>query len=127
MIMPANVLGSELENCCQNPMTGFFRDGYCNTCSEDIGMHTICVIMTEDFLKFSFNQGNDLTTSIPEYDFPGLKPGDKWCLCLPRWLEALEMNQAPKVYLKGTHISVLEHVSFDVLKKYAIDIEDLTL
>lgn len=125
--MPANVLGSELESCCENPITGFFRDGYCKTCAEDLGMHTVCVIVTDDFLEFSFSQGNDLITPIPEYAFPGLKSGDKWCLCLPRWLEALEMNQAPQVYLKGTHISAIEHISLDILKKYAIDIEEPNL
>ena len=119
--MAANVLGNELECCCDDPMTGFFRDGYCKTCAEDVGMHTVCTFMTEDFLEFSVSRGNDLVTPIPQYDFPGLKAGDKWCLCLPRWLEALEAGKAPRIYLKSTHISVLEHVSLDVLKQYAID------
>lgn len=125
--MSANVLGTELECCCQEPITGFFRDGYCQTGAEDLSMHTICAVMTDEFLEFSFMSGNDLTTPIPQYGFPGLKAGDKWCLCLPRWLEALEGGQAPQIYLKCTHISALEHIALDVLKQYALDTESANL
>lgn len=119
--MADNVLGTKLEYCCQDPVTGFFRDGYCNTCAEDIGMHTVCAVMTDEFLEFSFVHGNDLSTPMPQYEFFGLKPGDRWCLCLPRWLEALKEGKAPRIYLKSTHVSVLEHVELDVLKQYSVD------
>jgi uncharacterized protein len=117
-----NVFGEPLELCGQNPVTGFFRDGRCNTCKEDTGSHTVCVEVTQAFLEYSRFRGNDLTTPMPEYDFPGLQPGDSWCLCASRWLEAAENNMAPKVHLKRTHIKALEIVPMDRLKKHAVDL-----
>jgi hypothetical protein len=119
--MASNVFGEPLETCSRNPLTGFFRNGCCDTSGDDHGMHTICVATTEEFLEYSQSVGNDLSTPIPEYRFPGLKPGDRWCVCLPRWLQALEAGMAPKVYLKATHISVIEHVPMEVLLEYALD------
>lgn len=116
-----NVFGEDLLVCSSDPMTGFFRTGKCETCGEDTGMHTVCAVMTEDFLKFSKMAGNDLSTPVPEYRFPGLKAGDHWCLCLPRWLEALEAGMAPKLALRATHISAIEHISMEVLLEYAVD------
>ena len=115
-----NVLGGELESCCHDPKTGFFRDGYCNSDHTDFAKHIICVIVTDEFLQFSKKQGNDLITAIPEFNFPGLKEGDKWCLCITRWVEALENNCAPKVILESSHNKCLEYVSLDKLKEYAI-------
>jgi uncharacterized protein (DUF2237 family) len=119
--MAKNVLGTELAECSNDPLTGFFRDGKCHTCGDDVGMHTVCVEATEEFLAFSQLAGNDLSTPIPEYDFPGLRPGDRWCVCLPRWLEALEAGVAPKLLLKATHISAIEHIDQEVLYRYALD------
>lgn len=119
--MAKNVLGTDLEDCSCDPMTGFFRDGKCNTCGDDHGMHTVCVVMTDDFLRFSREHGNDLSTPIPMYDFPGLHAGDRWCLCLPRWIEAYNENMAPRIVLEATHMSAIEHISIEVLKEYAID------
>ncbi|MFO1066497.1 MAG: DUF2237 domain-containing protein [Pirellulales bacterium] len=116
-----NVLGTELQSCSLDPLTGFFRDGCCNTGADDLGLHTVCAVMTEDFLAFSKSRGNDLSTPIPAYDFPGLKEGDRWCLCVLRWKEALESDMAPQVVLGATHMSVLEFVDLDVLKTYAVD------
>ena len=99
---PRNVLGDRLEVCSINPMTGFFRDGCCDTGQEDIGSHTVCAVMTAAFLEFSKSRGNDLSTPMPEFGFRGLKPGDRWCLCAPRWQEALETGQAPRVVLRAT-------------------------
>ncbi len=121
MSQPRNVLNTELEPCSFEPLTGFYRDGCCRTGRDDIGMHTVCVQATESFLEFSRRVGNDLSTPIPEYDFPGLKPGDRWCLCCLRWKEAFEAGVAPPVYLEGTHISVLEFVDLEVLQDFAID------
>lgn len=118
--MAKNILGTDLEDCCLDPVTGFFRDGSCDTCDEDMGMHTVCAEMTEDFLAFSKNKGNDLSTPREEFDFPGLKHGDRWCICLPRWIEALEAGVAPKILLRSTHRSVLEHVPLEVLEKHAL-------
>jgi uncharacterized protein (DUF2237 family) len=118
-----NVLGSELKDCSQNPLTGFYPDGCCNTGAHDVGMHTVCVRVTAEFLRFSELQGNDLTTPIPMFNFPGLKPGDQWCLCVSRWEEALEAGVAPPVDLAATHISALEFVSLDDLKKHALPVE----
>ncbi|MBD3673716.1 MAG: DUF2237 domain-containing protein [Planctomycetaceae bacterium] len=123
--MAKNVLGSDLDDCSCDPMTGFFRDGKCNTCGDDAGMHTVCAVMTEDFLEFSKSRGNDLSTPIPMYDFPGLKEGDRWCLCLPRWLEALEHDMAPQIVLKATHMSAIEHISLETMKDYAVDSHEL--
>ena len=117
--MARNVLGNDLVVCSADPMTGFFRAGLCDTCGDDRGMHTVCAQMTADFLQFSAQQGNDLMTPMPEYNFPGLKPGDFWCLCLMRWVEAFEAGMAPKVKLEATHASALEFVDLDVLKTYA--------
>jgi uncharacterized protein (DUF2237 family) len=119
--MALNVLGSPLQNCSKKPLTGWFRNGCCDTNSEDTGMHTICVKVTDSFLEFSANVGNDLSTPAPHFGFDGLKEGDRWCLCLPRWIEAHKAGMAPKVYLEGTHISVLEHVELKTLQEYAVD------
>lgn len=118
--MLKNVLGTMLEPCCDELETGFFRNGKCETCDEDYGMHTVCAEMTDEFLAFSKKSGNDLSTPREEFDFPGLKAGDKWCICLPRWIEALEKGMAPKILLRSTEESVLQHVSLEVLEKYAI-------
>jgi uncharacterized protein (DUF2237 family) len=122
--MAKNVFGDDLLVCSADPMTGFFRTGKCETCGEDTGMHTVCVEMTAEFLAFSRQAGNDLSTPQPEYRFPGLQPGDRWCLCMPRWLQALEAGMAPRLYLKATHMSVIEHISMDVLLEYAVDADD---
>ena len=119
-----NVFGQDLQICSSNPLTGFFRTGKCETCGEDQGMHTVCTQVTAEFLEFSYRAGNDLSTPRPEYRFPGLQPGDHWCLCLPRWLEALEAGVAPKLALKATHISAIEHVSMETLLKFALDADD---
>ena len=115
-----NVLGTELKDCSTSPLTGFYRDGCCRTGAEDLGIHIVCAQVTEEFLNFSQAAGNDLITPMPIYQFPGLKPGDKWCLCVQRWQEALEAGVAPPVDLEATHISALEFVSLDDLKKHAI-------
>jgi uncharacterized protein (DUF2237 family) len=115
-----NVLGENLQPCCTEPMTGFYRDGMCNTGPDDAGLHVVCAQMTEAFLTFSKARGNDLTTPIPAYNFPGLKPGDCWCLCAARWQEALEAGMAPPVNLAATHEAVLKYVPLEVLKKYAL-------
>lgn len=118
--MPTNVLGGELECCCNDPKTGFYRDGLCRTGAQDRGLHVVCAVMTEEFLQYSYMRGNDLITPRPEYDFPGLKAGDRWCLCVQRWAEALEAGFAPKVVLAATHQSALEWVDLADLKKYAV-------
>ncbi len=117
--MRTNVLGSSLQCCCTAPLTGFYRDGYCRTGSEDRGLHTVCVLVTTDFLAFSKAQGNDLSTPRPEYRFPGLKDGDRWCLCVERWKEALDEGCAPSVILEACHITALEFVDLDDLKAHA--------
>ena len=114
--MPTNVLGGEIRCCCRNPLTGFYRDGYCRTGPGDVGLHTVCALMTAEFLEFSREQGNDLSTPHPEWDFPGLKPGDKWCLCVTRWQEALEAGKAPLVDLEATHSSAVEFVTLEDLQ-----------
>jgi len=113
-----NVLGTELELCCSDPKTGFFRDGFCNTNQQDQGAHVVCAIMTDDFLAFSKAMGNDLSTPRPEYGFPGLKHGDGWCLCALRWREAWEADCAPRVNLKATHARALEYIPLEALKQY---------
>jgi uncharacterized protein (DUF2237 family) len=115
-----NVLGGKLLPCCFHPMTGFYRDGYCRTGPGDYGLHTVCVEATADFLAFSRAMGNDLSTPVPHYEFPGLMPGDRWCLCVTRWKEALDAGMAPSVVLSGTHISALEFVSLEDLQAHAI-------
>ena len=117
-----NVLGEPLEICSFYPMTGFYRDGCCDTGSEDIGNHTVCAVMTADFLEFSKSRGNDLSTPLPEFGFPGLRPGDRWCLCAPRWQEALDANRAPRVVLRATHEGALAYCAFADLKRFAVDL-----
>ena len=117
-----NVLGGPLGVCSTRPLTGFFRDGCCNTNEEDVGSHTVCVVLTADFLAFSKGAGNDLSTPRPEFEFPGLKPGDRWCLCAARWREALQAGKAPRVVLNATNEAVLLIVSLDDLKACAIDL-----
>ncbi|MCH9027703.1 MAG: DUF2237 domain-containing protein [Proteobacteria bacterium] len=117
-----NVFGEALEICSENPKAGFFRDGCCNTSDEDLGSHTVCVRLTREFLEFSRFRGNDLSTPRPEFGFPGLQPGDRWCLCAARWLEAHENEMAPRVFLKRTHRRALEIVSLDLLRQFAADL-----
>lgn len=117
-----NVFGETLESCSENPLTGFFRDGCCNTNAQDAGSHTVCVALTQEFLEYSRFRGNDLSTPMPQYGFPGLQPGDLWCLCAARWLEAYHHGMAPKVYLRRTHRRALDIVPLDVLRKYAVDL-----
>ena len=117
-----NVLGDRLQSCSEAPVTGFYRDGCCNTGPEDVGVHTVCALMTEEFLEFSRARGNDLSTPVPEVGFPGLKPGDRWCLCAARWKEALDAGMAPRIVLTATHEATLEVASLADLKKYAIDL-----
>lgn len=116
-----NVVGGPLETCCTAPMTGFYRDGKCNTGGGDFGAHVVCAQMTEEFLAFTKLQGNDLSTPVPAFQFPGLKPGDRWCLCASRWKEALDAGMAPPVVLAATHASALEYASLDELKQHAVD------
>jgi hypothetical protein len=118
--MARNVLGGELEECSLNPLTGFFRDGCCNSGPEDAGSHTICTKVTDEFLAFSKAQGNDLSTPRPEYGFAGLKAGDRWCLCASRWLDAVEAGIAPPVILEATHERALEIVTLADLKYHAL-------
>lgn len=115
-----NVLGGVLAPCSTDPMTGYFRDGACNTCAEDMGSHTVCAVMTAEFLAYSKYVGNDLSTPRPEYGFAGLKPGDQWCLCAGRFLQAHDEGCAPKVALTSTHLRALEIVPLDVLKRHAL-------
>ena len=117
-----NVLGEPLQLCSIKPITGFYRDGCCDTGTEDIGSHTVCVVMTAGFLNFSKSRGNDLSTPLPEFGFPGLKPGDRWCLCAPRWQEAFKANQAPRVVLRATHEGALTYCSLADLKRFAMDL-----
>ena len=114
-----NVLGEPLEPCSRDPLTGFFRDGHCNTCAADRGSHTVCAVMTEEFLAFSRYVGNDLSTPRPEFRFPGLKAGDQWCLCASRFLQAADEGCAPKVHLGATHLRALDVVPMEVLRKHA--------
>ena len=122
--MAKNVLGTELEVCSMSPRTGFYRDGCCNTGADDVGLHIVCIEATDEFLEFSKSVGNDLSTPMPMYDFPGLVEGDRWCLCALRWKEAYEAGMAPKVNLKATHMSILEFVDLEVLQEYAVSDED---
>jgi uncharacterized protein (DUF2237 family) len=117
-----NVLGEKLQPCSAAPVTGFYRDSCCNTGPEDRGLHTVCVVTTAEFLAYSKSCGNDLSTPVPEFGFPGLKPGDRWCLCAARWQEALEADKAPRVVISATHEATLELVDIADLKKYAIDL-----
>ena len=115
-----NVLGGELVPCSLDPVTGFFRNGCCETGAHDVGMHTVCAIMTDDFLGFSRAMGNDLSTPMPDFGFSGLKPGDRWCLCAPRWKEALDAGSAPQIVLEATHEETLAIVPLGVLKDHAV-------
>ena len=117
-----NVFGQPLLPCSHDPETGFFRDGFCRTCEDDIGSHTVCARMTDEFLKYSLSKGNDLITPHPEAGFPGLKPGDFWCICALRWLQAYENKSAPPVRLQATNQKVLEVITLEQLKPYALDI-----
>lgn len=116
-----NVLGGPLELCCSNPLTGFYRTGFCETGPGDFGVHVVCAEMNESFLRYTKSQGNDLSTPAPQYQFPGLKPGDRWCLCASRWQEALEDGVAPPVILAATHVSALNYASLADLKQHALD------
>jgi uncharacterized protein (DUF2237 family) len=118
--VPSNVLGQPLRSCCSDPVTGFYRDGFCQTGDEDLGRHTVCAVMTAEFLEFSRANGNDLSTPMPAFGFPGLKPGDRWCLCAGRWAEAFEAGFAPPVVLQATAEQALEVVSFDDLFAHAV-------
>jgi hypothetical protein len=117
-----NVFGEKLEICGADPITGFYRDNKCNTCKGDFGSHTVCIETSEDFLEYTRSRGNDLSTPVPEFDFKGLEPGDSWCVCAARWLEAEEKNMAPRLHLKSTHIKALEIIPMALLKKYAVDL-----
>ena len=117
--MERNVFGEPLETCCIKPLTGYFRDGSCRTDNDDTGTHTVCAIMTEDFLRYSASMGNDLITPMPYYQFPGLQEGDKWCLCVTRWIEAEKAGKAPKLILEATHEKTLKYTTLDLLVKYA--------
>ena len=117
-----NIFNEPLEACSFDPVTGFFRSGCCETSELDTGSHTVCAIMTEEFLTFSKSKGNDLSTPVPAFDFPGLNSGDRWCLCAARWLEAYEANSAPSIIAKATHIRALEIIPMEVIKEFALDI-----
>ena len=115
-----NVFGEPIEECCSNPITGYFRDGFCRTDKYDRGSHTVCAEITDEFLEFSKSRGNDLSTPRPEYGFAGLRPGDRWCLCASRWQEAYEAGMAPAVILEATHMGTLEWADLDALKEHAV-------
>jgi uncharacterized protein (DUF2237 family) len=117
-----NVLGGPLDSCSDAPATGYFRNGCCDTTPQDVGSHTVCAVMTAEFLAFSKAAGNDLSTPVPQYGFPGLKPGDRWCLCAPRWQEALDAGQAPRVVLRATHQDALAYCKLEDLKRFAVDL-----
>lgn len=114
-----NVLGTELKSCCTEPPTGYFRDGFCRTDDQDHGRHVVCAFVTKEFLDFSLSRGNDLITPRPEFDFPGLNPGDRWCLCALRWLEAFKAGVAPTVKLESTHEKALEVIPLEALMTHA--------
>ncbi|MAV64822.1 MAG: hypothetical protein CMG00_06510 [Candidatus Marinimicrobia bacterium] len=116
-----NVFGKKLESCCDNPKTGFFRNGFCDTCNEDQGIHTVCVMATKEFLEYSKSVGNDLSTPNPQFEFPGVKPGDRWCLCAIRWKEAYDSGMAPPVFLESTHIETLKLIELNILQEYAVN------
>ena len=116
-----NVYGKELKTCCDKPKTGFFRNGICDTCKEDIGVHTVCILATEEFLTFSKSVGNDLSTPHPDFEFSGVKPGDRWCLCALRWQEAYEQGKAPPVFLESTHEKTLKLVDIHLLQQFAVN------
>ena len=117
-----NVLGAPLGVCSEAPVTGFFRTGCCDTSPEDVGRHTVCIVATEEFLAFSKSRGNDLSTPVPEWDFPGVLPGQRWCLCAARWLEALQAGMAPRVVLNTTNEATLDLIPLEALKRHAVDL-----
>lgn len=117
-----NVFGEPLLPCSEDPLTGFFRDGCCNTSDDDVGSHTVCVEVSRDFLQYSRFRGNDLSTPHPQFGFPGLQPGDRWCLCAARWLEAHEQAMAPRVFLQRTHQKALDIIPLDLLRRFAVDL-----
>jgi len=117
-----NVFGEPIESCSLDPVTGFYRDGCCNTGPADAGSHTVCAVMTAEFLSFTAAMGNDLSTPMPQFGFPGLEPGDRWCLCAPRWQQAFEADAAPLVALRATQQGALDHCAMEDLKKHAIDL-----
>ena len=119
---PINVFGEKLEICGVDPITGFYRDGACTTCKDDIGSHTVCIETSQEFLEYSKSKGNDLSTPMPAFNFKGLEPGDSWCVCAGRWLEAEKKGMAPRLHLQSTHIRALEIVPMSLLKKYAVDL-----
>ena len=116
--MERNVFGEKLVICCTSPATGYFRDGLCRTMAQDTGTHTVCAIVTKEFLEYSASQGNDLITPISDWKFSGLKPGDKWCLCISRWLQAEKVGKAPKIILEATHEKTLQYASLELLQEY---------
>ena len=116
-----NVLGTKLESCCLDPITGYFRDGFCHTNFQDVGTHVVCAKITDEFLQFTLSRGNDLITPAPNYNFKGLKAGDFWCLCALRWLEAHEAGVAPKIKLESTNSKALDYIDLKTLKKYKIN------
>ena len=116
--MELNIFGDPIIPCCTDPMTGYFRDGFCRTISEDTGTHTVCAVVTKAFLVYSASRGNDLMTPIPHWNFPGLQPGDKWCLCVSRWLEAEKAGKAPSIILEATHQKSLQYASLELLQQY---------
>ena len=117
-----NIFNEPLEACSFDPVTGFFRSGCCETSEQDTGSHTVCAIMTEEFLKFSKSKGNDLSTAVPAFDFPGLNSGDRWCLCAARWLEAYEAGSAPSIIARATHRRALEIIPLEAMKEFSLDI-----
>ena len=117
-----NIFNEPIEECCSNPITGYFRDGFCHTDKHDRGLHIVCSLMTEDFLGFSKARGNDLSTPRPEFNFPGLKEGDRWCLCANRWLEAHEAGSAPFIVARATNLKATEIIPMKVIKDFALDI-----
>jgi uncharacterized protein len=121
MSQQLNVLGSPLKICCRSPLTGFYRDGSCHSGPGDFGVHTVCARVDHNFLEFSKSMGNDLSTPMPAYQFPGLKDGDCWCLCAARWKEALDAGFAPPIFLESTHESTLKYVPLEVLQEHAIE------
>ena len=116
-----NIFRDKIEACCHDPVTGYFRDGFCNTDEHDFGSHVVCAEITEDFLTFSKAMGNDLSTPRPEFNFPGLKEGDRWCLCALRWKEAYDAGVAPRVYLESCHLNALSYVTKDQLEEFAVN------
>lgn len=120
MSLPNNVLGEKIKHCCTDPMTGYYRDGICQTGRDDYGTHIVCARVTDEFLQFSKSRGNDLTQAIPGSNFPGLKAGDKWCLCISRWIEAYQEGVAPPVDLMASHEKVLQFIDLETLKEYSL-------